>query len=139
MVVPKGFIPIEQNAIDFYSTAKPHNGLRLLRRGFYQLLPVPTLIPVLDFKVWSMDVLFCEGPSNDRIYKYKCNVGPLFNKFAVRGDLKARKFSPILTENKKESLNELTNRVIYVSSAELVQVKETFKPYETKEVLWFVW
>lgn len=139
ITLPQGFIPIDQTAVNFYLGAKPHNGLRSLRRGHYQLLPVPTLIPVLDFKVWSMDVLFSEGPGSDIIYKYKCNVGPLVNKFAVCRDLTSRQFLQLPVDGKKQALEDLTKRVIYVSSAELIQIDETFKPYESKEVLWFVW
>ncbi|MHB8209214.1 hypothetical protein [Mucilaginibacter sp.] len=139
MKLPPGFIPLDETANSFYLKAKPHNGLRSLRRGFYKLIPEPELIDINEFKAWSMNVLFNEGPQSDKIFKYKCNVGPLLNKMAICRDLTVSRFVRINQQHKGKTLVDLSKITLYVSYAELVSVEETYKPYEIKEVLWFRW
>jgi len=86
-----------------------------------------------------MHVLYNEGPSSDRIYQYKCNVGPLLNTFAICRNLSIQEFVPLKTTIKQPTLLKIAEQPFYVSYSELVNIDETYKPYETKEVLWFVW
>jgi hypothetical protein len=139
MVLPPGFIPFDDTATGFYLKVKPHNGMRSLRRGFYKLIPQPELIDIMEFKAWSMDVYFNEGPSSDNIYKYTCNVGPLLNKMAVCRDLSIKKFVKLNQSHKRETLIALSKITLYVSYSELVWVEDAYRPYEIKEVLWFRW
>lgn len=139
MKLPPGFIPLDETATAFYLKGKPHNGLRSLRRGFYKLIPQPELIDINEFKAWSMDVLFNEGPTSDKVYKYKCNVGPLLNRMAICRDLSVSKFVKLSQNHKEHNLLELSKITLYVSYSELVWVEDAYKPYEIKEVLWFRW
>jgi hypothetical protein len=84
-----------------------------------------------------MDVFFTEGQSNNIIYKYGCNVGPLVNKFVICGNLIAKMAIAICYDNQETFLRTLENKTIYVSSAEVVHVEAAPKSYYTKEVLWF--
>jgi len=139
MKLPPGFIPLDETATKFYIKGKPHNGMRSLRRGFSKLIREPELIDINEFKVWSMNVLFNEGPSSDKIFKYKCNVGPLLNKMAICSNLSVSKFVKLSQSYKKETLIKLSEITLYVSYSELVWVEDAYRPYEIKEVLWFRW
>jgi hypothetical protein len=70
-----------------------------------------------------MDVFFTEGQSNNIIYKYGCNVGPLVNKFVICGNLIAKMAIAICYDNQETFLRTLENKTIYVSSAEVVLKK----------------
>jgi hypothetical protein len=45
-----------------------------------------------DIEIWRADVLYNEGPGCKEVYKYTCNIGPLYNSFAVIGNLTTGKF-----------------------------------------------
>lgn len=135
----RNFTPLNNAKSEFYLKFVPHNGLLSLRRGFYQLVSYPKPTMISKISTWQAEVLYCEGNEDSVIYKYKANIGPLVNRFAVCGNLttgKVRVLS-INSNNKERALTKLLNKVIYVSSTGLVDNEVYANPM--KEVLWFTW
>lgn len=133
------FTPISNIKSEFYLKLVPHNGQLSLRRGFYRLVSLPIQTMIANFETWQADVFYCEGNERSMIYKYRANVGPLVNRYAVCGNLTTNKTRVLsITKNDKTRvLTKILNRTIYVTSAEFVDNEVYSNPM--KEVLWFTW
>ena len=133
----ENFIPLEVDKVDFYMTIVPHNGVRALRRGYYKLLSIPEKTSNSGIENWRAEVLYNGGPNYKEVYKYLCNIGPLFNSFAVIGNLRSNEiFNHNKQIEKKRLFSSIMDDMIYVSSSELV-INSDFNS-QSKEVLWFL-
>jgi len=137
--LPENFQPINTVAANFYLDYKPHNGLFSLKRGFYQLLPIPKLVTILDSKSWRTVVLYNEGPNSNIIYKNVCNVGPLINEMAILRNLITKKSRQFEITEQGDVIKNIVGETIYVSSSDTVKVQTYKNDFPRKEVLWFRW
>jgi len=132
------FAKVNPEKIDFLFNEIPEHGTRSLRRGYYKLLyPLQVHWYEDEIEIWRANVLYSEGPDSKNIYKYACNIGPLFNAFGVAGNLTEGKVCYRERVEKISLFKEIINRTIYVSSVKVINY-----PYfntTSKEVLWFVW